>query len=250
MTHDGQAEPPASVSELAQLAAALDAATDARIALREIAALRVALGSVERLHVERALAGGASLAAIGRDLGISRQGVHRRYGELATGFRVEREPRPRPAKERAADAGLVMTPEARLTLLHAVAEAEATGDAVIGSEHVLLALLRTETLRALEGVSLERSRSQISAASSGSGVFAQTGNRPAARVFLLAVAGEARKRGYDRITPQLLLLTALADPDSAAARTLRALGVDVERAVSEFEANSEPPNARNGQQEA
>ena len=78
MTHDGKAEPPASVSELAQLAAALDAATDARIALREIAALRVALGSVERLHVERALAGGASLAAIGRDLGISRQGVHRR----------------------------------------------------------------------------------------------------------------------------------------------------------------------------
>ena len=97
---------------------------------------------------------------------------------------------------------------------------------MLGGEHVLLALLRPGTFAPLDGVSQERARTHILAASSGSSVFARDGVRPDARAFLIAVAVEARGRGSDRITPELLLLTALAEPGSAAARTLRAIGAD------------------------
>ena len=217
--------PPEGSGELGRLVAELEAATDPHAALRRIAALRQELDDVERANVVRALAGGASLAALGRDLGVSRQAVHRRYGDLATGLRAEYTPRPAPPPERLAD-GLVLTDTARLTLRHAVAEAQATGDVVLGGEHVLLALLRPGTVPALEHVSQERARTHILAASSSSNVFAREGVRPDARAFLIAVAREARRRGSDRITPELLLLTALAEPDSAAARTLRAIGAD------------------------
>ena len=106
------------------------------------------------------------------------------------------------------------------------------GDDPLGGEHVLLALLRPGTMPALEDVSQERARTQILAASGGSNVFAREGARPDVRAFLIAVAGEARRRGSDRITPELLLLTALTEPSSASARTLRAIGVDPDAVVA------------------
>ena len=219
------AQPPEGGDSLARLVAELEAAPDPHAALRGIAALRQALDDVERANVVRALDGGASLAAIGRDLGISRQAVHRRYGDFASGLRLDQTPRPAAPAERLAD-GLVLTDAARQTLRHAVSEAQTTGDAVLGGEHVLLALLRPGTFAPLDGVSQERARTHILAASSGSSVFARDGVRPDARGFLIAVTLEARARGSDRITPELLLLTALGEPGSAAARTLRAIGAD------------------------
>ena len=151
--------------------------------------------------------------------------MHRRYGDFASGLRLDQTPRPAAPAERLAD-GLVLTDAARQTLRHAVSEAQTTGDAVLGGEHVLLALLRPGTFAPLDGVSQERARTHILAASSGSSVFARDGVRPDARGFLVAVTLEARARGSDRITPELLLLTALGEPGSAAARTLRAIGAD------------------------
>ena len=54
---------------------------DPHAALQRIAALRQSLDDVERANVARAIDAGASLAAVGRDLGISRQAVHRRHGD-------------------------------------------------------------------------------------------------------------------------------------------------------------------------
>ena len=169
------AEPPRASAELEQLVAELEATPDPHAALQRIAALRQSLDDVERANVARALDAGASLAAIGRDLGISRQAVHRRYGDLATERRPDPTRRPVAPADRIAG-GLVLTDEARHTLRHAVAEAQATGDAVLGGEHVLLALLRPGTLPALADVSPERARSHVLAASSGSRVFAREGD--------------------------------------------------------------------------
>src|SRR6185436_13776468 len=144
-----RAQPPEGGDELGRLVAELEAALDPHAALQRIAALRQALDDVERANVVRALDGGASLAAIGRDLGISRQAVHRRYGDFASGLRLDPTPRPAAPAERLADA-------ARQTLRHAVSEAQTTGDAVLGGEHVLLALLRPGTFAPLDGVSQER----------------------------------------------------------------------------------------------
>ena len=118
------------------------------------------------------------------------------------------------------------TDKARKAVTDAQVVARRLGHDRIGTEHVLLGLLRAGTVAALAGVPLERARAHVYGASTGLGVFARDGERPGARAFLIAAAREARRRGVDQITAELLLLTALADADSAAARTLRAVGTD------------------------
>ncbi len=200
----------------------IDIAADPHEALRQIAVLRQALDDVERAQVARALEDGSSLAAIGRALGISRQATHRRYGDLST---TAKKPH-RPATP--VPSGLFITPEARLVLRHAIAEARATGQPAVDSGHVLLALLRPPTCPVLEaaGITPERARSHILGASAPADAFARHRDRPDARVFLLAASQQAEATETDEITSELLLRTALADPDAAAVRTLRALGVD------------------------
>ena len=236
----GQAGDPGGEPGLAPLAAALEAAPDPRTALRQIAALRERLDEVEREHVTGALAAGASLAAVGRDLGISRQAVHRRYGASSTAASSHRTRRRETAAVSAA--GVRLTAEARLVLRHALAEAEAAGDAAVDGGHVLLALLRPPALPALEdaGVALGRARSHVLAASTGSRIFARAGERPDVRPYLRAATITALERAQHRITPELLLASALTDPDSAAARTLRAVGADPAAVVAALPGDTAP----------
>jgi len=224
--------PQGSPAELTRLIAELEAAQDAHAALQRIAALKGALDELERSHVECALQGGSSLAAVGRDLGISRQSVHRRYGELASGARAT--PRPREAPVESLGEGLVLSDDARATLRDALAEAQAVGDAILGGQHVLLALLRPGAVPVLDKatISRERARSQVLASSTQPSVFARSGDRPDARVFLTAVATEARRRKCQTITPELLLLTGLQGRDSPAMRTLRAIGTDTDPLIA------------------
>jgi DNA invertase Pin-like site-specific DNA recombinase len=70
-------------SKLAQLAAELAEAPTPRAALRRTGELRRELDAFERRQIAQALADGASFAAIARDLGVSRQAVHRRFRDLA-----------------------------------------------------------------------------------------------------------------------------------------------------------------------
>ena len=79
-------------------------------ALRAVTALRRELDGFERQQVARALADGATFASIARELGVSRQAVHRRFRNLSP-----------------ADAPLVTSPDARRVLLYARDEAIALG---------------------------------------------------------------------------------------------------------------------------
>jgi ATP-dependent Clp protease ATP-binding subunit ClpA len=237
----GQPGDPRGKPCLAPLVGALEAAPDPGTALQRIAALRERVDEVEREQVIAALGEGASLAAVGRDLGISRQAVHRRYGDLHIAAPSHRSRRRETAAVSAA--GVKLTSEARLVLRHALAEAEAAGDPALGGEHVLLALLRPPALPALAhaGVALERARSHVLAASTGSRVFAREGERPDVRPYLRAATTTALERGRDRITPELLLLSALTDADSAAARTLRAVGADPAAVVAAVSGDTPSP---------
>jgi len=70
---------------LARLAAEASSAPTPRAALSLLTELRHELEAFERRQVAHALAEGTSFAAIARDLGITRQAVHRRFRDVAVG---------------------------------------------------------------------------------------------------------------------------------------------------------------------
>src|SRR5215211_9299088 len=77
--------------------AEIETTRDPHEALRRVAAVRQVLDDAERVQVARALDDGISLAAVGRDLGISRQAMHRRYGDLSASARQKRTRAPQPS---------------------------------------------------------------------------------------------------------------------------------------------------------
>jgi ClpA/ClpB-like protein len=203
-----------SGQRLAQLAAELAGAPTPRAALRGLRELRHELDAFERRQVAHALADGASFAAIARDLGLSRQAVHRRFRGVT-----------------ADDAPLLMTPDVRRVLQYAREESVATGAGELGSEHILLAVLRAGDVPAAAllqgaGATLERARTQIEGAAPRGRLFRREEDTGDPRAFLETPARELRARGGHRIEVEHLLLAALDDPGGGAARTLRALGVD------------------------
>ncbi len=205
---------------MARLAAEVAGAPSPRAALRRLGELRQEIDAFERRQVARALADGAAYAAIARDLGLSRQAVHRRFRGLAT-----------------EELPLRMTPEARRVLQDARDEATALRADQLGSEHVLIAALRADVPAAgvlrEAGVSLDRARMQVDGMSPRGRLFprgAEVSMEP--RAVLAAAADAARARRSQSIDPEDLILAALADPDGGARRTLRAIGVDPDEIVA------------------
>jgi hypothetical protein len=198
---------------LAQLAAQAAGAPTPRAALRQLKELRRELDAFERRQVAEALAEGSSFAAIARELGLSRQSVHRRFRDLAV------------------EHPLRTAPDARRVLQYAREEAAALGADELRGEHVLLAVLRARDLPAAvalrtEGVTLDRARARVEAMSPRGRLFRRAPSTEALREALAGPAREARARGSRRIEVEDLLLAALAEPDGGAARTLGALNVD------------------------
>jgi transposase-like protein len=194
-------------------------AGDPEASLLALAALRRELDAYERVQAWRALDGGSSYGALARALGISRQAAHRRYRELAAA-----------AEPPSGTPRLHVTPEARAAVQLAGEEAKALGAMRIGSEHLLLGILRAGDARAAaalraNGVKLEAARlaAQPTVANdAGEGSTAITAY--ARRVF-----GEAmRQASADRhaIDVADLLAAALREPAGGACRTLEALGID------------------------
>jgi len=178
-------------------------------ALRSIGALRRELEAFERAQVARALAEGETFASIARELGISRQAVHRRFRHIAP-----------------ADARLVTAPDVRRVLLYASEEARGTGSPSPAGEHIVLGVLRASDAPAAAvlheaGATLEQARAHIQEIRP---------SRFQIRSLLEAAARRARERGGRRIEVEHLLLGALEDDTGGAARMLRTLRVDV-RAV-------------------
>ena len=194
---------------ITQLAAETIAASTPCAALRTLSELREELDAFERRQVAHALAEGASFAAIARELGLSRQAVHRRFRDLA-------------AEERP----LGLAPDGRRILYYAREEAAALRAPELGSEHIVLAVLRAGDLPAAAllrsaGATLERARRHAAA-------MTPRGEAGNLRTLLAAAAREARARGAHRIEVEHLLLATLD------ARMLRALGLDAEQIRAEL----------------
>jgi ATP-dependent Clp protease ATP-binding subunit ClpA len=199
---------------LAQLAAEAAGAPTPRAALRTVSELRRELDAFERRQVAHALAEGASYASIARDLGLTRQAVHRRFRDVLGG-----------------DVPLRVSHDVRRILQYTRDEAAAMHADVIGSEHILLGLLRATDVPAADilqaaGVTLERARTQIGGTTSRRWVFRRDAEGEDPRGLLAAAARDARARGELRIEPEHLLASALQDGAGGASRALRALGVD------------------------
>jgi DNA-directed RNA polymerase specialized sigma24 family protein len=68
------------MTEATELAGAASSA-DPKVGLRAVASLRALLESLERLQVENARSLGWSWQQIAEQLGVSKQAVHKKYGE-------------------------------------------------------------------------------------------------------------------------------------------------------------------------
>jgi uncharacterized protein YerC len=201
---------------IAELAGEVTHAESAGEALRKVRDLRRELDAFERQQVARALSEGANFSTIARELGISRQAVHRRFRSLAVGEKP-----------------LQTSSDARIVLRLAREEAEALAASEVDGSHVVVATLRAAELPAAEilrsaGATLERARMQVEASGLRGPLFKRSaGNRVAGlRPVLTASAREARERGDSQIEVEHVLLGTLSNEHVDAARTLVAIGVE------------------------
>jgi DNA-binding Lrp family transcriptional regulator len=186
--------------------------------LRALKALRTQLDAFERVQVWRALDAGHSYGEVARALGISRQAAHRRYRALAGAT----EPPGR----------VQVSPEARAAVQLAGEEAVALRAPRVGSEHLLLGILRVGDGRAAaalkaEGVSLVAARTSAQPTVGEAAVVTGDAVTDYAREVLSAALHHAVEDG-GVIDVSDLLLAALERPAGGACRTLEALGVSVE----------------------
>jgi hypothetical protein len=200
-------------------------ASEPEVALHALTALRRELDAFERVQAWRALDAGNSYGAVARALGISRQAAHRRYRELAAATEPPPGADPQPLR---------VTPEARAAVQLAGEEATALGAVQLGSEHLLLGILRAGdgvaagALRAA-GVTLDNARAAATPTLAGENVATTEDRASAVTAYARRVFGEAlRHAAADpgrAIGVGDLLREALREPDGGACRTLAALGV-------------------------
>jgi ATP-dependent Clp protease ATP-binding subunit ClpC len=196
--------------------------------LRKLSELRQEVDAFERQQVAHALAEGASFAAIARDLGLSRQAVHRRFRGLATD-----------------ELPLVMAPDGRRILQYAREEAAALRVSELSSEHIVLAVLRAADTPAAAllrgpGATLDRARMHVEGTSVRGRLIRRDPEAGDPGALLAAAAQEVRARGTHRIEPEHLLLATLDDPQSGGSCMLRALDLDAERIRAELMQRLEP----------
>jgi transposase-like protein len=198
-------------------------ASEPETALHALSALRRELDAFERVQAWRALDEGSSYGSVARALGISRQAAHRRYRDLAAATE------PPPGGD--APARLRVAPEARAAVQLAGEEAAALGAPRMGSEHLLLGILRAGdpfaagALRAA-GVTIENARLAAAPTLAGEDAPDEKLTAYARRVFSEALRTAAADPSH-MIGVADLLRSALSDETGGACRTLEALSVDV-----------------------
>jgi ATP-dependent Clp protease ATP-binding subunit ClpA len=245
----------ASTATIEQLARDTVQIPDAGTALRALGALRHELDQVERELVARALRDGASWSQIARALGVSKQAAHRRHRHLT---------------EQAFDASgatkLPATSEALRSIQHAREEAKRLGQPAIGTEHLLLGILRCQQSHAAKalnalGVTHQAASARMQPTMPGIPlppdrdsqprpvVGQDNGVSPHARRIVKGSLREALKRHADHIDVEHLLLALLTDSRNGAMQTLEALNVspahlrrqlEQELAVSEAQKSAIP----------
>ena len=207
--------------------------------LSAVAALRRELNALEASHVDSALRAGWSWTKIAGALGVSKQAAHKKHakrGRAAAGGNGRDGARQR----------LVVTGRARWAVQFAREEATALGHDSVGTEHLLLGLLReAEGPAALAlsaaGITLDAAREVVGAEGrlgggidgSPNGVARPRRERAADRLPISAAARpaleqslrEAVGRGDDHLGVEDLLLAILRERTGGARRALSALGV-------------------------
>jgi hypothetical protein len=210
------------LGELLRRAAATDDPDDA---LRAITALRGELDRLERDAVACARVAGESWSSIADALSITRQAAQKRHRGAVP------QPNAAPAPMRT----VLVTAPARMAVRLGRQEARAMGSDIVGSEHLLLGILRSGGARASRvlhdlGVSLDDAR----AAAQPTLVDGRAPAEPAGKDGISAYARsvleqslrEAVARGEGYIGVEHLLLALLREDVGGAARTLAELGVD------------------------
>jgi ATP-dependent Clp protease ATP-binding subunit ClpA len=218
----------ASPTTIEQLAHDAVHIPDPETALRALSALRRELDEIESELVARALQSGATWSQIARALGISKQAAHRRHRQLAEHLQVS---------SPAGGPKILVTSEARRSIEFAREEAKELGQPAIGTEHILLGILRcreSHAVRALNalGVTFERAKQcmqptmpgiPVATDGTGEGAAESEGVSPQARRILEGSLREAVKRHEDYIGVEHLLLALLSDSRNGAVQTLEAL---------------------------
>jgi len=199
-----------SGQRICRLAEDAAGATDPETALARLPELRREVDEFERQQVARALTAGHSFKTIARSLGVSRQAVHRRYGNLTRRRRTS---------------GLQSSPELRLAIEYAKEEAGTLGAPAVGARHLLLGILRAGDRRgaaalASAGADLDQLRR---GESQGDGSWLRT--------VLVHSVQIVKRRGDDRIEVEDVLRAALADGDGRVCELLAQHGVAPERVL-------------------
>jgi ATP-dependent Clp protease ATP-binding subunit ClpA len=193
-------------------------------ALSAIVELRDRLDELEEFHVENAREQGWSWSEIAQPLRVTRQAVHHKYSK-----RLE------DARRGARRGRMVVSPDARRSVVRARREAAALGHDSVGTDHLLLGLLVEETTAGALiplGVSFQRTRAAVvelrrSAIHHGRAVTRgeEIPISERARKALEQSLREALRLGDEQIGAKHVLLASLRDEASAARRVLDRLGV-------------------------
>lgn len=229
-------------SNLSGLCRRVQATDEPADALRAITALRSRLEDLERLHVGGMLEREATWAEIGEALGITRQAAHHRHRAIT---------RPHPVAPSAEVSRVLVTSTARGTVRRAREEAAALGADAVGTEHLLLALTCSgaePVARVLAEAGVDeatlRSRLHPTVIEDATPAESRGGFTPYAREVLEGSLREAVDRGDGFIAADHLLLALLRSPVGGAARTLDALGVDVQAVLAALARPDGQPSMR------
>jgi hypothetical protein len=215
---------------------ALNTADDPDDALRAITTLRGELDRLERDAVAYARVAGAAWSTIADALSITRQAAQKRHRgtkQAAAATATVTAPSSAPTSVNS----VLVTAPARMAVRLGRQEARAMGADVVGSEHLLLGILRSDDQRAARiltdmGVSIDDAR----VAAQPTLVDGRGHGEPAgkdgisgyARSVLEQSLREALARGEAHIGVEHLLLALLREDVGGAARTLAELGVDAD----------------------
>jgi ATP-dependent Clp protease ATP-binding subunit ClpA len=213
---------PATIEQLAHDAVHIP---DPETALRALSALRLELDQIEPELVARSLQAGATWSDVARALGVSKQAAHRKHRDLARTLQLS-SPGGGPK--------VLVTPEARRSIQLARDEARQLGQPAVGTEHILLGILRcrgNQTVKALNalGVTHEAARLFVQPTMPGLGPDAageadvRQGVTSQARRILEGSLREAIKRHESYIGVEHILLALLSDSRNGAVQTLEAM---------------------------
>jgi hypothetical protein len=188
--------------------------------LRAVAALRRELDRLEAMHVATAVHAGWSWSRVARELGVTKQAAHRKHAQRVRDLHALGDPVSAGSAVR-----LPVADETRRAIQLAREEAGALGAGLLGPEHLLLGVLRTNAEPAAgvlsdHGVSLEGARE--AAATAPAGDPSRPAVSPEARATLDRAVREATAQGDTRLRNSHVLI-ALADEHGA---LLRRLGAD------------------------